>query len=172
MERTKWVERSFDFDFPEGILSSILERLRGTEHRMRVMTRNLSELETSARTNDKWSVKEQIGHLVDLEDLHISRLEQMIARKPELTAADMANRMTEQASHNEKSIESLIEDFATKRKVFIDLLDSMDDETQLFSSLHPRLNVKMRPIDVAFFTAEHDDHHLASVREIIERQSS
>jgi len=29
----------------------------------------------------------------------------------------------------------------------------------------------MRPIDVAFFTAEHDDHHLATVREILNKSS-
>jgi len=27
----------------------------------------------------------------------------------------------------------------------------------------------MRPVDMAFFTAEHDDHHLASIREIMNR---
>lgn len=30
MQRTKWTERKFTFDFPEGWLSNILERLRGT----------------------------------------------------------------------------------------------------------------------------------------------
>ncbi|MEP1096156.1 MAG: DinB family protein [Cyclobacteriaceae bacterium] len=167
MERTKWIERSFNFDFPEGILPNIIERLRGTAPRMQAMTDGMTDAQLSERFNEKWSIKEQIGHLVDLEDLHISRLEQMIARKPELTAADMANKKTEQASHNEKTIELLIEGFTSKRNAFVDLLESMDDETQRFSSLHPRLNIRMRPIDVAYFTAEHDDHHLASVREII-----
>ncbi len=167
MERTKWVERTFNFDFPEGILPSILERLKGTELRMLNLTRGLSEAEMSVRREEKWSVKEEIGHLVDLEDLHISRLKEMIARKPELSAADMSNKKTEEANHNEMTTSALIDAFSIKRKGFIDLLESMDDDTQLSSSLHPRLQIQMRPIDVAFFTAEHDDHHLASMREIL-----
>ncbi len=167
MERTKWVERTFNFDFPEGILPSILERLRSTELRMLDMTKDLSDVEMSTRIDGKWSIKEQIGHLVDLEDLHISRLNEMIARKPELTAADMSNRKTEDSNHNDRPVTILIKAFSTKRQEFINLLSSMDDETQLSSSLHPRLQIQMRPVDVAFFTAEHDDHHLASMREIL-----
>lgn len=167
MKRTKWIERSFNFDFPEGVLRSVLERLRGTEPRMQAITKDLTDDIMSARADGKWNIKEQIGHLVDLEDLHISRLEQMIAKKLELTAADMANKKTEEAKHNEQLVSSLIQQFQVKRKIFVDLLESMDDETQLFSSLHPRLNIRMRPVDVAYFTAEHDDHHLASMRELL-----
>ena len=50
---------------------------------------------------------------------------------------------------------------------FISQLIKLDDETQNFQSMHPRLQVMMKPVDMAFFTAEHDDHHLATVREIL-----
>ncbi|MFT4669296.1 MAG: hypothetical protein ACI9M9_001964 [Flavobacteriaceae bacterium] len=29
--------------------------------------------------------------------------------------------------------------------------------------MHPRLKVLMRPVDLLFFVAEHDDHHLATI---------
>jgi hypothetical protein len=35
------------------------------------------------------------------------------------------------------------------------------------SSLHPRLKVLMTPVDLALFHAEHDDHHLVRVNEIL-----
>jgi hypothetical protein len=31
---------------------------------------------------------------------------------------------------------------------------------------HPRLGTPMRLIDLAYFVAEHDDHHLARLREL------
>jgi hypothetical protein len=35
------------------------------------------------------------------------------------------------------------------------------------SSIHPRLKVPMTPVDLAMFDAEHDDHHLLRISEII-----
>ena len=46
-------------------------------------------------------------------------------------------------------------------------VEKLGDTTQAFRSMHPRLQVLMLPVDIAFFTAEHDDHHLADMREII-----
>jgi hypothetical protein len=35
------------------------------------------------------------------------------------------------------------------------------------SSIHPRLKQRMTPVDLAFFDAEHDDHHLVTINEIL-----
>jgi hypothetical protein len=48
---------------------------------------------------------------------------------------------------------------------FVNKLLSLDDNQLLNASLHPRLKTPMRVIDLAYFVAEHDDHHLARVRE-------
>jgi len=37
----------------------------------------------------------------------------------------------------------------------------------MYSSLHPRLKTPMRIVDLAYFVAEHDDHHIAAIREIL-----
>ncbi len=37
----------------------------------------------------------------------------------------------------------------------------------MVSSLHPRLNVQMRVVDMAYFVAEHDDHHICKIMEIV-----
>ncbi|MEQ9403378.1 MAG: DinB family protein [Cyclobacteriaceae bacterium] len=170
MERTKWTERIFTFDFPEGLLPNVLERLRGVESRLKAMTHEIDDAVTLEKKAGKWSIREHIGHLVDLEDIHMGRVREMMAGKPELTAADMKNVKTEEAEYNTKNINDLIAAFTIKRNNFIQLLESLDDETQHFQSLHPRLQVRMRPVDMAFFIAEHDDHHLTSIREILKKQ--
>ncbi|MBC8367786.1 hypothetical protein H8E52_10280 [bacterium] len=35
------------------------------------------------------------------------------------------------------------------------------------TALHPRLKTPMRACDMLYFMAEHDDHHLARISEII-----
>jgi hypothetical protein len=167
MEQAKWTERKFSFDFPAEWLPNIIERLLGTPPRLNEITSGLTEMQAAVRINGKWSIKEHIGHLSDLEELHEGRLDDFVARKKSLRPADMLNARTYQADHNSKSLRHLLNDFAVKRKHFVHKLSHLDSETYLFKALHPRLRKNMRPADVAYFTAEHDNHHLASVRHII-----
>jgi uncharacterized damage-inducible protein DinB len=167
MERTKWVERKFNFDFPAGLMPVILERLRGTSVRMNKIASALSDEQLRIRQEGKWSIQEHIGHLVDLEELHDGRIDDFIARKEVLRAADMNNAKTNAASHNDRKIEDILREFRDKRASLVSRLMKLDDSVQLSKSMHPRLQVKMRPVDMAYFTAEHDDHHLATVREIM-----
>ena len=172
MHRTKWVDRKFTLGIPEGWLQNVSERLRGTEIRLRTLTHNLQNDDASYKPNNKWSIKEHIGHLADLEELHEGRIDDFMARKEILRAADMSNFKTDNAGHNSRNMAELIDEFAFKRIIFISRLENLDDDTQRFQSLHPRLQMMMKPVDMAFFTAEHDDHHLASIREIIHTKSS
>jgi len=167
MERTKWTERVFSFNFPPGWLPNVLERLRGATPRLKNIVEGLSEDEMEIRYQGKWSIKEHIGHLGDLEDLHTGRIDDFIAGKEILRAADMSNIKTEHAGHNNQPVEKLIRIFAQKRDKFITRLELLDDQVQQCESLHPRLQQMMRPVDLAYFTAEHDDHHLASIRELL-----
>jgi hypothetical protein len=166
MLRTKWTERTFTFDFPEGWIFNITERLHGTLPRIIEITNGLSEDILTKKPNGKWSIKEHIGHLSDLEDLHEGRIDDFLAKKETLRAADMKNLKTEEAGHNNRSLDELIAEFSKKRESLIKRLTELDDETMYFKSMHPRLQVPMRPVDMAYFTAEHDDHHLASIRVI------
>jgi len=167
MIRTKWVDRKFSFNIPEGWLLNILTRLEGTIMRLKSLTKNVSDAQLSEKPNGAWSIKEHIGHLLDLEELHLGRIYDFIDRKTILRGADMSNQQTHKANHNDKKIAELIGLFSTKRYFLIKALKNLDDETQQFISMHPRLQEKMKPVDVAFFTAEHDDHHMASISAII-----
>ena len=52
------------------------------------------------------------------------------------------------------------------RQRFVARLDAWDRSLLSLTSLHPRLNQPMRVVDMALFTAEHDDHHLARMTEL------
>lgn len=167
MERTRWTERTFTFDFPVGWLPNISERLLGTTARASALCRDLDHSLLTRQENGKWSVQEHIGHLLDLEELHEGRIDDFIARKEVLRAADMSNAKTRSANHNDASFSNLLDSFRECRERLVSRLWKLDEDTHLFKALHPRLNVWMRPVDMAYFTAEHDDYHLASIRESI-----
>ena len=61
----------------------------------------------------------------------------------------------------------LLQKFREQRMFFVTKLKSSSDEQLTHTALHPRLRTPMRIIDLAYFVTEHDDHHLASIREIL-----
>jgi len=46
------------------------------------------------------------------------------------------------------------------------MIEDIGEEIIIKSSLHPRLNMPMRTMDLFLFVAEHDDHHLARITEL------
>ncbi|HUM48468.1 MAG TPA: DinB family protein [Chitinophagales bacterium] len=168
--QTPWLERSFHFDFPAGIFPCLLERLSGTPSRIEEMVKDVSESILPEKPGGKWSVKEHIGHLGDLELVHDGRIDDYLSGKEILRAADVLNKATNEAQHNLKSIEVLLTHFRDERMAMIRRLEAADEQLINTVAIHPRLQVKMRLADMVYFTCEHDDHHLAKMRAII-RQS-
>lgn len=167
VQRIEWFKRKFTFDqLPVWMYPNVVERLRGVPVRLEDLTRGLSTEIHTKRDGDKWSIQEQAGHLLDLEPLGRSRLDDYEAGRDTLHAADMENRKTHEANHNANSIENILTMFRAERMEFVRRLDGYDEAFIQRTALHPRLQVKIRMLDLAFFIAEHDDHHLARISEL------
>ncbi|HEU4594870.1 MAG TPA: DinB family protein [Pyrinomonadaceae bacterium] len=166
MKRTKWVERKFEFTLPVGVFPSVLERLRGTPARVEELLRAIPARALTERVGEAWTIQEQVGHLLDLDELHEGRLEDYEQGLETLRAADMSNRKTYEADHNAARIEDLLARFRDARLRFVRRLEALDEAGAARTALHPRLQKPMRVIDMALFVAEHDDHHLASITEL------
>jgi uncharacterized damage-inducible protein DinB len=84
-----------------------------------------------------------------------------------MTAADLDNRKTHQANHNALPLATLLEAFRRERGRLVAVLDQPDATLLERTALHPRLQSPMRLIDLLLFVAEHDDHHLARIGELL-----
>ena len=167
IQQTPWFERKFDFSFSVGYFPVILERLRGTIPHLENLLNDIPEQSLSSKIEEKWSVKEQIGHLYDLEPLWYDRIEDFIKGKKFLREADLSNRKTDEANHNKKTLSRLLQMFSSERNKLIERVKNINETTAALTSVHPRLHKPMRMIDLLFFVAEHDDHHLAVIRTLI-----
>jgi hypothetical protein len=166
IDRTEWIKRQFSFELPLGMYGNVVERVRGTPARLEDLTRGLSREILTRRDGDEWSIQEQAGHLLDLEPLGMIRLDDFEAGRDPLTAADMANQKTYEADHNANALENIISEFRRERMGFVRRLDAYDEAFVQRVAIHPRLQVRIRVIDLVFFIAEHDDHHLARISEL------
>jgi hypothetical protein len=163
MKKMEWFERQFSFNLPIGMLPFYLERLGGTLARIEKKTSGIKEEILSHRLDGKWSVKENIGHLAEVDEIALKRIDEM---KQGISLLSPAVIQPGQ-DYNVQSIDEVIGFFKANRGKNLQKYKSLTEEDLKKSSLHPRLKVQMTPVDLAWFDAEHDDHHLERINEIL-----
>lgn len=167
MPRTKWFDRTFSNDNPNSAYIEILHRLKNTPERLEKLVQRTSSEIMTHHTKGKWSAQEQIGHLLDLEPLWSVRVDDIKEGDSDLTEADLTNRKTHEANHNAKQIANLLDEFRKARTELLAKFDSATAAEKEHSATHPRLGTKMRLVDLAYFVAEHDDHHLGEIAKLV-----
>jgi len=161
-----WFKRKFEFKYKPEMYAIVLDRLRGTPARLEEKVRGADEAKLIVNP-DGWSVKNQIGHLIFVEKLWELRLEDFREGRETLFAADVKNTKSSETDHNGIPIEKLLDDFRTRRAEIMKLFERFTVEDAAKTALHPRLNVPIRLVDHAEFAAEHDDHHLSRIHDLI-----
>jgi uncharacterized damage-inducible protein DinB len=162
-----WFERKFDFTFPVEQYPNLCVRLRGTPARLEEILRGVSRDVLLCKPGGKWSAQEHAGHLLDLESLWMARVDDFLADRGTLTVADLSNRKTHEANHNTRGLIEILAEFRTARLHLVDRVAKFQPALFARSMLHPRLKQPMRLVDHLYFVAEHDDHHLARIWEMI-----
>jgi hypothetical protein len=151
---------------PVDMYLPVVDRVRGVPARLEELTRGVPPGALTRRDGESWSIQEHVGHLLDLEPLGDGRLDDFETGLDTLRPADLKNTRTHEANHNEASIDSLLAQFRAAREAVVARFDSYDEAFVMRGALHPRLKQTMRVLDLAYFMAEHDDHHLARISQL------
>ena len=162
----RWFDRRFELGLSASGFGPILGRLRSTPGRLEGAVHGYGREALTRRSEGQWSAQENVGHLLDLEPLWEQRLDDFDAGATVLHPADLENRKTHEANHNAREIHDLLREFRTVRMRIVRRLEAMNDEQLARVSLHPRLQQPMSVVDLAFFVAEHDDHHLRTIERL------
>jgi len=162
-----WFERRFEFSFPVELLPNLCARLRGTPARLEETLRDRPHEILITKKQQKWSAQEHAGHLLDLEPLWLARVGDYVAASEQLTPTDLRNRKTDEANHNARALSEILFDFRAARERLLERVDGLDTSLYARTIPHPRLKTPMRLVDHLYFVAEHDDHHLARIWELI-----
>ncbi len=164
---TIWFERKFDFSMPVELRPNLCARLRGTPARLEETLGACSHKILIRKLQGKWSAQENAGHLLDLEPLWLARVGDYVAGTDQLTPTDLKNQKTDHANYNVRLLDQILAEFRTARGSLLKRVDQLDSSLFAKAIPHPRLKTPMRLIDHLYFVAEHDDHHLARIWELI-----
>jgi hypothetical protein len=163
MKKLLWFERQFTFGLPAAMLPFYLERLEGTIIRLEEKVTGFSEEILSTQFNTKWSVKQNIGHLAEIDQIANRRIDEILAGVSPLSPAVVEPR----GDYNRQPVSQVLAFFSDQRKNNLAKYRSLVETDLGKSSLHPRLKVQLTPVDLAWFDAEHDDHHLVTINELL-----
>lgn len=170
--RRRWFDRRFQLGLPLDAFPEIIERLRGTPARLEERTRSIPPQRLIQQFAGTWSIQENVGHLLDLELLWAARLDDFLHEATALRPADLSNRKTDEAGHNAQPLDMLLASFRSARMAFVTRLDGLSPSQLQRTALHPRLQQPMTVTDHCFFVAEHDDHHLARITELLQTEAA
>ena len=162
-----WFERKFAFSYPVEVWPNVCARLRGTPARLEEALRGRSRELLIRKADGKWSAQENAGHLLELEALWLARVGDYVAGSEQLTVADLQNRKTDEADYNARGLEEILAEFRAARGRLLRRVEELDVTLFARAIPHPRLKAPMRLVDHLYFVAEHDDHHLARIWELI-----
>jgi len=157
-----WFERNLKFGHAPEMLPFFLERLEGTIIRIEQKVKGVDDKILSEKLEGKWSIKENVGHLAEVDQIANKRMDELNAG-----AAVLSPAVFEPQNYNPWPIEKVLDYFEKNRLSNLKKYETLTEEQLTKSSLHPRLKVLMTPVDLAWFDAEHDDHHLVKINEIL-----
>jgi hypothetical protein len=127
------------------------------------MLKGVSNELLSKKLEGKWSIKENIGHLAEVDEISLRRVDEILNGVTPLSPAVFEPRL----HYNGQTVDDVLAHFNTSRNRCLERYENLTEKEMEKASLHPRLKVMMTPVDLAWFDAEHDDHHLLKITEII-----
>lgn len=167
MQQINWFERRFEFHTSVESFGSLTERMAGAPSLFLKRTSRISEKACQNKPEEKWSVKEHLGHLSVLEPVWRLRFQDIREERTVMEAADLSNRATHKADFNRQGLKVLCSLFQSERKKTLDLLAGFSHQELQKTSLHPRLKQQMNCCDLMLFVAEHDLHHLNQINNLL-----
>ena len=75
--KVPWIERIFVLHLPVSMAPNLIERLRGTPARLEDRLRELAAAALRRQPAERWSILQNVGHLVEVEALWLGRLDDL-----------------------------------------------------------------------------------------------
>jgi hypothetical protein len=125
----------------------------------------LSDVHASARpAPDEWNIKEVIGHVCDGERLFAYRALRFARNDATPLASMEPNPWVANGNFGTRSLANLMAEFDAVRAATLPLFQSFSDEVLLRRGEASGAVVSVRAL--LYIIAGHEDHHLASIREV------
>ena len=112
---------------------------------------------------DKWTIKEVVGHLIDMERTYTYRMFVIGRNDKTVLPGFDAHKYVKEANANSRDISDLLEELYFVRKSTIVLLNGLSEEAIMRSGNVAGQQVTVRGL--AYHIAGHELHHVSVIKE-------
>ena len=116
-----------------------------------------------AYADDKWTIKEVMGHLIDTERVFAYRAMRFARGDNAALPSFDQDLFVENSGANQRSIGTLISEFMVTRQASIFLFKNLTDEQSVLKGTAS--GVVWTPLGAAYATAGHENHHVQIIKE-------
>jgi len=162
-----WSQRVFDYGRSLDELPVLLERVQGTTARLSNLLARQPMAKLLHREEGKWSAMEHLGHLLALQERFEPRVDDFQQRLPKLCVINLQDQDPFIQGQRSRSLGDVLEEFRLKRLRFAYRVETLHHRSLVHAAYHQCQARAMRPMDMLLWIAEHDDHHLAIVRDLL-----
>lgn len=153
-------------------LPLLVERILGTPARLASLCAHVPVERLALHRQGSWCAMEHIGHLMHLDEHMLERMEDFAARRPTLCAIDLKAREGRLAGQCVRALGDVLEELRLGRHELVARISALDPGALRHRALHPCKGRPMTVSDQVFFIAEHDDHHLAVLRSLLQGRNA
>ncbi len=111
----------------------------------------------------KWSIKEVIIHLIDMERIYTYRALQFARNDKTVLPGFDDNEYVNQSSANSRNISDLLDEFEAVRRSTIAMIEGLEDEAFMRYGIINGKSVSARAL--LYHIAGHELHHMKIIRE-------
>jgi uncharacterized damage-inducible protein DinB len=162
------MERDWKFGSHGDHYEELLLALENSCARIEKLLKGFTDDQLEIRHENKWSVKENIGHLLTIESLWIARLDDFVMKNPSLRPWNGTNADTDAGEFNRQRAAKILEDFADIRSTHTRMLRHLNEKRNELECFHDKFNQKLSLADHVYIMSEHDETHIQRITEILQ----
>jgi len=171
LRQRQWMERFFELHRPPEEIFELTARLRGTPARLAQAVAALAPRQLRYRARGKWSLHDHVSHLDHLEGLWCAHFDDFEAGAQHLRSVG-ENTWYRVPIDERPRIADLLNSFSRQRLALVSRLERMRGLILTKEATLPQRNATTTVPGYCFLIAEHDDHHLATIWELLNRSRS
>ena len=164
MQTMSWIHVAFSRENPP--MHDTLETLRSFQSRLLMAIHGIPETELERPESEgKWSIKDVIAHLGDLEMVYAVRMRMILSGTGDTSLSALAQDAWIERVHRREPLAELLEQFWFHRRMNATLLGRLSDEELGRSGNHPQYGA-LTIRGAAERIVNHDAKHLRQIERI------